>query len=70
MLEAGVRDDGVEAAVETFERCGDDGLVALTGREIAVLEVDGVHLPAVRAEARRDRRADAARGAGDERVHL
>ena len=69
MLEAGVRDDGVERAVEALERRVDDGAVALARREIAVLDVDGVHLQPSAREALRDRGADAARGAGDERVH-
>ena len=70
MLEAGVRDDGVEPPVEPRERRVHDRAIALARREVAVLDVDRVHVPAVGGEAFRDRRADPARGARDEDVHL
>jgi len=70
VLEAGVRDDCVERSVEALERRVDDCPVALARREVAVLDVHGVHTPAVRGETLRDRRPDATRGAGDEHVHL
>ena len=68
VLEARVRDDRVEPAVEALERRVDDGAVALARREVAVRDVDAVHLPAVRLEALGDRGADAARRARDERA--
>ena len=68
VLEAGVRDDGVERAVEALERRVDDRAVAFARREIAVREVDARAPPAVCLEPLRDRRADAARGARDERA--
>ena len=76
MLEAGVRDDRVEPA-EALDGRVDGGPVALARREVggdgspgpAVgREVDRQHLPPVGDEPLRDRAADAARGAGDERA--
>jgi hypothetical protein len=66
VLEAGVRDDGVEPPVEARERGVDDDLVAFWRRQVAVVDVDGMHAPAVGGETVRDRGADSAGGAGDE----
>jgi len=68
VLEARIRDDRVEPAVEALERSVDDGAVSLPRREIAVGQVDCVHLPAVGAQPLRDRGADALRGTGDQDV--
>ena len=79
VLEAGVRDDRVEAA-EALDGRGDGRAVALPRREVGGerlaraggvgREVDREHLPAVGDEPLRDRAADAARGTGDERPCL
>ena len=61
MLEPRVRDDGIEPAVEALERRVDNRAVSLAGREVAVREIDAVHVPAVGLEAPGDRGADAAR---------
>ena len=53
VLEAGVRDDRVERAVEALERRVDDGAVALARREVAVLDVDA----RARSSRRRRRRS-------------
>ena len=64
VLEAGVRDHGVEPAVEALERRVDDGAVALARRQVGVVDVDGVHGPAVGGQALGDGGADAAPGTG------
>ncbi len=69
MLEAGVCDDRVETAVEAVERGVDGRAVALARRQVAVLEIDRVHVPAVGGEPLGDRRADTPRRAGDQDVH-
>jgi hypothetical protein len=66
VLEAGVRNDGVDPA-EALERGVDDEAIACTGRQICVREVDAVHRPAVRLEPLDDRAADPAGRAGDQR---
>ncbi len=59
VLKAGVRDDRVEAA-ESLESRVDDAPVSLTSCQVAVVDVDAVHRPAVALETFDDRRADAA----------
>ena len=66
MLEAGIRDDGVELPV-TLERGVDDGAVARRGRQVGILDVDAVHRPAVLGQARHDRGSDPAGGPRNER---
>src|SRR5262249_24084813 len=65
VLDARVRDDRVESAV-ALECRVDDGAVALAHRQVGVVDIDAVHRPAVGFELLDDRRADPARGAGDE----
>ena len=66
MLEAGVRDDGVEPT-EPLQRRVDHRAVSVTCRQVAVWEVDAVHGPAVALELFDDRRTDAAGCTRDER---
>ena len=66
MLEAGVRDDRIEATVHG-ERGVDDELVAVAGRQVCIVDVDSVHGPVVRLEPLDDRGADAAARARDKR---
>jgi hypothetical protein len=67
VVEARVRNDGVELPVES-RQCGvDDGTVALDRGEIGVVDVHAVDGPAVVCQSLRDRCADAACGTGDER---
>ena len=75
VLEARVRDDGVEPA-EPLERGVDRGAVPVAGREVGLerlarpigvrRDVDGEHVPAVADQPLRDRTADPAGRAGDE----
>ena len=70
MLESGICDYRIEGA-EALERRIDDRPVALLCRQVAVVDVDRVHRPAVPLEPAHDSGADPARGAGDERCgHL
>ena len=66
MLEAGIRDHGVELPV-ALERALDDGAVARRGRQVGVGDVDAVHRPAVLGQPRHDRGSDPAGGPRDER---
>ena len=66
MLKPGVRDEGVQPS-EAGDCRFHDGAISLTGREVAVLDIDAVHLPPVGLEPLDDRSADAAAGAGDKR---
>jgi hypothetical protein len=68
VLEARIRHDRVEASFEARERGIDDRAVALARRQVTVVDVHGVHAPAVGGESVRDRRADASGGAGDQYV--
>ena len=65
VLDAGVRDHEVQPA-EPLQRRGDGALVALAGRQVAVVEVEAEHVIAVGAQPLGSRFADAAGGAGDE----
>jgi hypothetical protein len=68
VLEARVRDDSVELSSEPLEGRVDDGSVPGGRRQVAVGDVDAVHLPAVVLQPVGDRGADAARGTGHEHV--
>src|SRR5207247_11306844 len=66
VLEARIRDDGVEPA-EALEGGADNRAVALARRQVGVGHVDAVHRPPVGFEPGDDRYADPAGRAGDER---
>ncbi len=70
VLEAGVRDDRVEPAVEPLERGVDDGTIPGARRQVRVVDVDAVDEPPVVGEPLDDRGADAARRPGHENTSV
>ena len=71
VLEARVRDHRVQPA-EALERAVHDRAVAVARRQVGVVDVHGMHRPAVRLEPLDDRRADSAARARHQRdaIHV